>query len=118
MAHINETTFAAFAYAQARKTGVTMSAYIIATVTIKDPEKFAAYGAAIKGVAEEFGGQAIVKGPVSEVLEGNVDPSERVVVTRFPDATSAKAYITSDRYRAGIALREGAADAQIRLLID
>jgi uncharacterized protein (DUF1330 family) len=101
-----------------RRTGVAMPAYIVATVTIADPEKFAAYGAAIKGLAEEFGGQAVVKGAVAQVLEGDVDPNERVVVTQFPDAESAKAYVASDRYRAGVALRGGAADAKIRLLVD
>lgn len=95
-----------------------MPAYVVATVTISDPEKFAAYGAAIKGLAEEFGGASVVKGAVAEVLEGDVDPNERVVVTRFPDAESARAYLTSDRYQHGKDLREGAADARIRLLID
>lgn len=94
-----------------------MPAYVVATVTIPDPERFAAYGAAIQGLAEEFGGESIVKGMVTEVLEGDVDPQERIVVTRFPDADSARAYLGSDRYAHGRALRDGAADARIRLLI-
>ncbi|AMO72557.1 DUF1330 domain-containing protein [Sphingorhabdus sp. M41] len=95
-----------------------MSAYIIATVTINDPEKFAAYGTAIKGLAEEFGGEAVVKGPVSEVLEGEAAENERVVVTRFPDIASARSYIASNRYQQGRALREGAASARILLLAE
>lgn len=65
-----------------------MPAYAVATVTISDPERFAAYGAAIQGLAEEFGGESIVKGVVTEVLEGDGDPQERIVVTRFPTRTA------------------------------
>ena len=53
-----------------------MSAYIIATVTIADSERFAEYGRAIKGLAERFGGEAVVKGAVEEVFEGEPSPGE------------------------------------------
>ena len=41
----------------------------------------------------------------------------RVVVTRFPSAGDARAYIGSEDYQKGKALREGAAAATIRLVI-
>ena len=94
-----------------------MSAYIIATVTIADSERFAEYGRAIKGLAERFGGEAVVKGAIEEVFEGEPSPGERVVVTRFPSAGDARAYIGSEDYQKGKALREGAAAATIRLVI-
>lgn len=94
-----------------------MTAYIIATVNITDTAAFAEYGKAIKGLAERFGGEAVVKGRVEEVLEGDSRPGERVVVTRFPTAEDARAYIDSPEYREGARLREGAATATIRLVL-
>jgi uncharacterized protein (DUF1330 family) len=93
-----------------------MSAYIIATVRISDPDRFARYGKAIAGLSERFGGEAVVKGPVAEVLEGEGLIGERVVVTRFPDAASARAYIGSTEYQAAAAERIGAAEVVMRLL--
>jgi len=94
-----------------------MAAYIIATVAISDPEGFAKYSSAIKGLAERFGGEAVVRGAVEEVFEGASAAGERVVVTRFPTADDARAYIRSGEYQEGVRLREGAAVATIRLVV-
>jgi uncharacterized protein (DUF1330 family) len=96
----------------------TMAAYIVATVRISDPEKFALYGKAIAGLSERFGGVPVVKGPVAEVLEGGSPVGERVVVTRFETAEAARAYIGSPDYRAAAEQREGAAEVEMRLLVD
>jgi uncharacterized protein (DUF1330 family) len=95
-----------------------MAAYLVATVRISDPAKFADYAKAIAGLSERFGGDYLVRGKVSEVLEGDTDPDERVVISRFPDAEAARAYLRSPEYQAGAALREGAAVVEMRLLVD
>jgi uncharacterized protein (DUF1330 family) len=95
-----------------------MAAYIVATVRISDPEKFALYGKAIAGLSERFGGVPVVKGPVAEVLEGGSPVGERVVVTRFDTADAARAYIGSPDYQAAVVHRDGAADVEMRLLVD
>lgn len=95
-----------------------MAAYLVATVRISDPVKFADYAKAIAKLSERFGGDYIVRGKVSQVMEGNTDPEERVVVSRFPDADAARAYVASPEYRAGAALRQGAAVVELRLLVD
>lgn len=93
-----------------------MPAFIVATVTITDPDRFAAYGRAIAGLSERFGGEPVVRGPVAEYLEGDAAAGERVVVTRFPDADAARAYIGSDEYREASRERAGAAIVTMRLL--
>lgn len=95
-----------------------MAAYIVATVTIRDAEKFSAYGRRIAGLSERFGGEPVVRGQVAEVLEGDGAAGERVVVSRFPDAEAARRYIGSPEYRAAKHEREGAADVVMRLLVD
>ncbi|MBB5686398.1 DUF1330 domain-containing protein [Sphingobium boeckii] len=95
-----------------------MAAYIVATVQITDPVKFGDYVKAITGLSEKHGGEYVVRGKVAEVLEGDVNPEERVVVSRFPTAEAAIAYAKSPEYKAGAKLREGAGTVQTRLLVD
>ena len=94
-----------------------MPAFIVATVTISDMEAFKAYGQAVAGLSEKHGGKSIVKGQISEVLEGNVPTDQRVVVSEFPTEEAAKAYINDPLYLEGKARREGAAVVEMRLII-
>lgn len=95
-----------------------MAAYIVSTITITDPVRFGEYVKAIAGLSERHGGEYIVRGKVSEVLEGDVNPDERVVVSRFPSAEAARGYTGSAEYRTGAALRAGAGTVETRLLVD
>lgn len=94
-----------------------MPAYLVSTVRISDPDRFQNYASAIAGLAEEHGGEYLVRGPVTEVIEGNSSPDERVVVLRFPDEQAARGYVESARYQAGKRHRDGAADVNLRLVV-
>jgi uncharacterized protein (DUF1330 family) len=93
-----------------------MPAFLVATVTITDPEKFSGYSKAIAGLSEKFGGEYIVRGPITEVLEGDIAPDQRVVVSKFPSAQAARDYIGSPEYQAGAVLRQGAGTVEMRLI--
>lgn len=93
-----------------------MAAWLVSTVHITDPAQFAAYAGAIAGLAEAHGGRYIVRGAVTEQLEGHAPADERVVVMEFPDAAAARGYVESDGYKAGKALRMGAAQVSLRLI--
>jgi uncharacterized protein (DUF1330 family) len=93
-----------------------MAAFLVATVNITNPAPFGEYAKGIAGLAERFGGEPVLKGMVQEFVEGDGIPQERVVVTRFPDMASARAYLDSPEYVAAKAHREGAATATIRLI--
>jgi uncharacterized protein (DUF1330 family) len=93
-----------------------MAAYIVATVRISDPERFALYAKGIAGLSERFGGEPMVRGAVSEVIEGDGVVGERVVVSRYPDIAAAHAYLASPEYQAACAHRLGAADVIMRLI--
>jgi uncharacterized protein (DUF1330 family) len=54
---------------------------------------------------------------VSAVLEGESPAGERVVVTRFPSEADARAYLGCPRYLEAKALRAGAAEVEIRLVV-
>ena len=100
------------------KLSPNMPAYIVATVTITDPDRFAVYARGIAGLNEKYGGEPIVKGAVTEVLEGDSKPGERVVVTRFANADAARAYIQCPEYQAASLHRRGAAHVVMRLIAD
>ena len=95
-----------------------MTAYIVATVRITDAARFADYGKAIAGLSERFGGEYVVRGTVTALLDGEGEPGERVVVSRFPDGASARAYIASPEYQSARAMRADAAVVTMRLLED
>ena len=93
-----------------------MACYIVATVRILDAERFSAYASAVAGLAESFGAQSILKGAVTEVLEGEGMVGERVVVSRFDSIEQARAYISSATYQSAQLLRQGAADVVMRVI--
>jgi uncharacterized protein (DUF1330 family) len=95
-----------------------MAAYIVATVNILDPVRFAEYGKAIAGLSDKFGGEYVLRGAVKEVLEGEGTVGERVVVSRYPTAEDARGYIQSTEYQTAAAARVGAAIVVMRLLVD
>jgi uncharacterized protein (DUF1330 family) len=95
-----------------------MAAYIVATTIIHNADAFGAYLKGIAGLSERFGGEAIIRGPVREVLEGQAPAGERVVISRYPSEEMARAYLASPEYVAAKALRQGAGDVTIRLLVD
>lgn len=95
-----------------------MASYLIATVDITDPARFGKYIAGIAGLSERFGGEALAKGLVKEMLEGEAPDGLRVIVTRYPDTASAKGYLNSPEYQAAKVHRIGAAEVNMMLLED
>ena len=93
-----------------------MSAFIIAVVTVTDPVAFQEYANDIKNLVEQFSGEYVCRGPVVATLEGQAVAGERVVVVRFPDRTSAEAYINSPTYVAAKAKRLNAGKVTMRLV--
>jgi uncharacterized protein (DUF1330 family) len=99
------------------KKDIIMAAYIVATVNVTDPVKFGGYVQAIAGLSEKHGGEYIVRGKVTKVLEGDINPEERVVVVRFATEEAAIGYAQSPEYKAGKALRVGAGTVDTRLIV-
>ncbi len=88
-----------------------MAGYLIARVTVTDPEKYQDYTAVSPGLIAKYGGRFLVRGGESVTLEGP-EATERIVVVEFESLERAKAMYQSDAYQAAIKLRAGAATAQ------
>ncbi len=74
-----------------------MPAYVIAEVSIHDPEEYEDYKKLTPLSIKPFDGKFIVRGGKTETLEGDWNP-ERIVVLEFPNLEKAKAWWNSDEY--------------------
>ena len=83
------------------------SAYIIANVTVTNPEQYVEYKKLSTIAAETYGAEFCVRGGAVEVLEGDWTP-DRVVILKFQSLEKAKAYYQSVEYTAAIKARQGA----------
>jgi len=84
------------------------SAYIIANVTVTNPEQYAEYRELASIAVQAYGAEFCVRGGAVEVLEGDWTP-DRTVVLKFTSMDKAKAYYHSAEYTAAIHARMGAA---------
>ena len=83
------------------------AAYIIADVTVTNPDQMAQYRIWSTKAMEEFGAEILVRGGAIEVLEGPWQPT-RLVLLKFPSMAQAKAMYDSETYTHARQVREGA----------
>jgi uncharacterized protein (DUF1330 family) len=62
--------------------------YVIAQISVKDPEAYKEYVAEVTPIVAKFGGEYLIRGGQSETVEG-VAPGARTVVIRFPSYQAA-----------------------------
>lgn len=91
-------------------------AFILTMVEVRDAQAFAAYREAIAGLNDRIGGTMMVRGTALEMLEGDGDTGDVVIVIGFPDIDAARAYIASPEYQAARPLRDAAGRFRIRLV--
>lgn len=89
-----------------------MGAFVIATVKVKNREKFAEYGRKARASMVSFGGEVIRRGALSAVLTGDADHDIAAII-RFPDQASLAAWYASPEYQTVIPLRDEAADMNL-----
>ena len=83
------------------------SAYIIANVTVTNPEQYNEYRKLSTIATQVHGAEFCARGGAVEVLEGDWTP-DRVVILKFPSLEQAKSYYHSVEYTAAIKARQGA----------
>jgi uncharacterized protein (DUF1330 family) len=86
-----------------------MPAYLIGTITVRDPDVWQAYVAQVGGTFGPFNGRVIFRGRKADALSGAAH-GERVVVVEFPDLDSLRRWHESPQYQALIALRNQGAE--------
>lgn len=81
-----------------------MSAYMIVELDVHDPEGFNDHRARVPALIKKHGGEYIVRGGESEVIEGSWKP-KGLVVFRFPDRKAIHAFFDDPDYAELKALR-------------
>jgi uncharacterized protein (DUF1330 family) len=89
-----------------------MAAYVIAEVTITDPQGFEAYRQMVPATIAKYGGKFLVRGGAMEMLEGNWEP-KRLVIIEFESAERAKQWWASEDYREAKELRQRTAQTNL-----
>jgi uncharacterized protein (DUF1330 family) len=82
-----------------------MPAYVIAEVTVTDPQGFEQYRQMVPPTIAQYGGRYVVRGGKTETLEGDWSPT-RLVVLEFPSAARAREWWACEEYRDAKALRQ------------
>ena len=88
--------------------------YIIAHVTVTDPQTYARYVAGNDAIFSRFGGRYLVRGGASEAPEGPM--KERHVIIEFPDFETARAAYRSAEYQEHMKLRLAASESDVVLV--
>jgi uncharacterized protein (DUF1330 family) len=92
-----------------------MRAYVIAEITIHDPEIYERYKVLVPPSIGAYGGKYLVRGARTTTLEGLWDPA-RFVILEFPNADAARAWWDSPEYAEAKALRQSCADTEMLLV--
>jgi uncharacterized protein (DUF1330 family) len=92
-----------------------MAGYLIANITVTDPEAFGRYRDAVAPVIAQLGGRYLVRGGAVEEVEGSM-ALDRVVVLEFPSIEVARAFYHSAEYAPLIALRGAATRSSVALV--
>ena len=92
-----------------------MPGYVIAEVTVTDPQGFEKYRAMVPPTIARYGGRYLVRGGKTETVEGDWQPT-RLVVLEFASAARAKEWWASEEYRAAKALRQRTARSTVLIV--
>ncbi len=92
-----------------------MIAYIVAEISVDNPEGYAGYRDMATAAATEYGGRYIARGGTTDSFEGAA-PAPRVVILEFPDIERARAFYHSDSYQAAAKVRQANATSRLFLV--
>ena len=90
-----------------------MPAYVIVDTLIHDPEQYEEYKKLARPIAERYGGEYLVRGAEIDLVDHELWTPTRIVVLRFTDRDSARAFIDSDDYAPVKAMRHEHADSTL-----
>jgi len=89
-----------------------MPSYLIGDVTVKDPAAYEQYRTEASHLIAKHHGEYIVRGGDIEVVSGDWRP-KRLIILRFPDRASLRAYLNDPRYQQLGDLRQRALKSEI-----
>jgi uncharacterized protein (DUF1330 family) len=92
-----------------------MPAYVIADISITDPNTYERYKGMAPASIAKYGGRYLVRGGTTSVLEGAWTPG-RMVILEFKDAETARQWWSSTEYADAKKVRQSASRGNLVLL--
>ena len=95
-----------------------MTVYIIANVTVHDPEPYKGYSALVPETLSKYGGWYVGRagGPGdADIIEGDFQPA-RFVILAFDSKDAALRWYNSEEYQAAAEVRRKYSDADIFII--
>jgi len=89
-----------------------MSAFIVATVSINDPETYKKYTAKTPALIAKHGGKFIARGGDVETLEGEVF-NDRMVIIEFPSKQALQDWYNDPEYQEALLIRQSASHGRV-----
>lgn len=89
-----------------------MTAYMIANITVTDPERYPPYRAQVPAVVAQYGGRFLVRAGAVHPLEGEFG-FDRFVIIEFPSLETAKRFYDSPEYAPLLKLRMETTRSQV-----
>ena len=81
-----------------------MTAYVVADITVTNPDGYAPYRPLAAASITQYGGKFVARGGAVEALEGGWTP-QRIVIIEFPSMAAARTWYDSPEYQAALKLR-------------
>jgi len=98
-----------------RAAAAASKGYVIAEITVTDPEAYKQYAATVQPIAAKFGGKYLVRGGQTVAVEGE-PPAARIVVIEFDSLAAARSFEDSPDYQAIAPLRHKVARSRVFLV--
>jgi uncharacterized protein (DUF1330 family) len=95
---------------------VTAKGYVVTDASVRDAETMVRYRELASAAVAQYGGRFLVRGGSIEVLEGDMNVPERLIVVEFDSVEQARCFYGSPEYQAARKVREGAAEMKILLV--
>ena len=89
-----------------------MSAYVISEVEVRDAEAMDAYRSLAARTIAQYGGRYLVRGGLSETVEGG-PPANTLIIVEFPSMACARQWYASPEYAEALKLRRSALDRRL-----
>ena len=75
-----------------------MSAYVLSSIKVNNPDNYKEYVTKVKSIVEKFGGEYLVRGGEMTVIEGEWN-HPRSIVIKFQSKEKAMEWYNSEEYK-------------------
>jgi len=89
-----------------------MSAYIVSTISISDPDTYKNYTAKTPPLVAKHGGKFLARGGEVQTLEGDAF-NDRMVIIEFPTQQALQDWYNDPDYQEAIEIRQSASTGRV-----